>query len=562
MTKYLFLFFLFLVIGCKKKLCIDENKTENALYKKAWFFLDKNQSDSAFYYLNLAKDDYLKHRDSFSAGKCLVNMAIIQEDHSDNFGSLETSMDALAFFKEKNKMHHSFLATNYNNLGVNAGSLEDYKQSEYFYRKALSFTTDPEDVVMFLNNYATTLHQAKKYKEAQVIFEKALAKIDKTHFAYPRLQINLARTKSFLDKDYNPTTIYNASLEFYTQQKDLWGQDASYAYLSDYYMKNNPNLALEYAYKMLKIATEIDSPKDRLDALYKIVKLEDNQRSKFYFEKFHKLDDSLHTANLQTKNQYALVRYDTEKNKADKLKLQKENVKKKYELILHKAIIGLVIALAFAVLFWFFTINRKKQIRLDLEAKNKIKEHDLRTSKKVHDIVANGLYRMMTEIENHPELDRDKLLYKLENMYEKSRNISYEHEGETSNQLDFKESVYQLIQSFDSEDVKIFIVGNSSDIWVNINAEVKNQIHHILQEIMVNMKKHSHASRVILKFSKAENTININYVDNGIGMDKLEMPKNGLLNTGNRIRGINGRIIFDTETNIGLRIHISFPEFN
>lgn len=550
------------MISCGKKTILEEKKSESTLYKKAWVFLDQNKSDSAFFYLNLAKDDYLKKLDSFSAGKCLVNMAIIQEESCDNFGSLETSMDALAFFDENKIEHHSFLATNYNNLGVNSGSLTDYKQSEYFYRKALSFTKDPEEIVMFLNNYATTLHQSKKYKEAQLIFDKALANINSDHFAYPRLQINLARTKSFIDKDYDPTKVYNASLAFYIQKNDLWGQDASYAYLSEYYMDIDANLALKYAYKMLKIATEVNSPSDQLDALYKIVKLEDDQRSKFYFEKFHKLDDSIHTANLQTKNQYALVRYDTEKTKADKLKLQKENVSKKYELFLHKAMIALIIVAALVIFLWIFIANKKKQISLDLEAKSKIKEHNLKTSKKVHDVVANGLYRMMTEIENHPELDRDKLLYKLEDMYEKSRNISYEQKGETTEKLDFKDCIYELIQSFDSEELKIFIVGNSSEIWQNIDTDVKHQVHHILQEIMVNMKKHSQASRVIVRFSIVDKVVNINYVDNGIGMDKMQLPKNGLLNTGNRIRGINGEIIFDTETNIGLKIHIKFPEFN
>ena len=72
------------------------------------------------------------------------------------------------------------------------------------------------------------------------------------------------------------------------------------------------------------------------------------------------------------------------------------------------------------------------------------------------------------------------------------------------------------------------------------------------------MKKHSEASRVVLKFSQENNQITINYTDNGIGISVLK-PKNGLQNTGNRIKSINGQLIFETENNNGLKITISFP---
>lgn len=72
------------------------------------------------------------------------------------------------------------------------------------------------------------------------------------------------------------------------------------------------------------------------------------------------------------------------------------------------------------------------------------------------------------------------------------------------------------------------------------------------------MKKHSEASRVVLKFSQENNQITINYTDNGIGISVLK-PKNGLQNTGNRIKSINGQLIFETENINGLKITISFP---
>ncbi len=75
---------------------------------------------------------------------------------------------------------------------------------------------------------------------------------------------------------------------------------------------------------------------------------------------------------------------------------------------------------------------------------------------------------------------------------------------------------------------------------------------------MTNMKKHSNANIVSLKFSRLKHEIIINYTDNGIGIQELS-PKNGIQNMENRIRGIDGKITFDTDTNRFLKINISFP---
>jgi signal transduction histidine kinase len=64
---------------------------------------------------------------------------------------------------------------------------------------------------------------------------------------------------------------------------------------------------------------------------------------------------------------------------------------------------------------------------------------------------------------------------------------------------------------------------------------------------------------VIFKFEKINNLIYINYADNGIGIADELIFKNGLSNTVSRIENINGKITFETKTEKGLKINISFP---
>ena len=78
---------------------------------------------------------------------------------------------------------------------------------------------------------------------------------------------------------------------------------------------------------------------------------------------------------------------------------------------------------------------------------------------------------------------------------------------------------------------------------------------------MTNMRKHSEADKVLIDFSRENDLINIVYSDNGIGISGFS-PKNGVQNTESRINSIGGTINFDTKTENGLKITLSFPAKN
>jgi gentisate 1,2-dioxygenase len=65
--------------------------------------------------------------------------------------------------------------------------------------------------------------------------------------------------------------------------------------------------------KMYNAAKEIKNPDDQLEALQKLIALEPSEKSKFYFSKYQKINDSLQNARSKAKNQFALIRYETEK---------------------------------------------------------------------------------------------------------------------------------------------------------------------------------------------------------------------------------------------------------
>lgn len=550
-----FLYFLVLILfGCSQKQepTIDSPKKQvNPFYEKAFVFIDNDQ-DSAFYYFNKGKDVFIERKDSFGVGKCYVNMAIIQENTGDNFGSIETSLTALNFLNEKDISHYYSLYCNYNNLGVASTNLKNYDDARRFYDKAYLFTKDPIDKLMLANNIGIVYHDEKNYGKAITIYKKLLDSIGSKSEFYPKLLLNFSRSKWFADKDYNPTQNYLLAEKLSENLDDQWTKDAAFAYLSAYYLNKNADSSRLYAVKMLDLAQKLSYPTDQLEALKILIKLSDGKIAQRYFDDYSRIQDSLLNAQNQAKNQFALIRFESEKSKAENLKLQKEHEAHEYQMERQK--VTIISIISFIIIFGFFVflwIKRKRE-NLISEANNQLQEQRLDFSKKVHDVVANGIYEVMTTIENQNDLPKEKILDKLELMYEKSRDLSYDKK---ELQQDFCERVFGLVSSFDNEKTKIIIIGNDEDFWTNINRSSQEEFFQIIRELLVNMKKHSQASQVILRFVKVNNLKEIKYIDNGIGLAGSFVEKNGFSNMRSRLLEIDAKMEIE-ESESGLKLSI------
>ena len=421
--------------------------------------------------------------------------------------------------------------------------------------KAIDFSTEKDVYIINQNNIANSYRYDKQYDEAIKIYQELLK--DKNTIEnpkeYARITDNLAYTKWLKDNKSNVVNELNKALNIRLKENDLWGQNASYAHLTDYFSDIDHKKALDYAHKRKQIAFENKSVGDKLEVYQQLILLENPTNAKQYFEDYQKLNDSIQLERNRAKNQFALVRYDSEKNRGDFLKAEAENEKKKNDILKLYILIGL---LCFGLIGLYVWYKRRKQ-KLEEQKRLEVKNTELKYSKKVHDKVANGIYHVMSDIENKSEFNRDEILDKLEMVYEISRDISYDKIDESLHD-DFAEKLSHLLGSYDSEEVEIFLIGNEKEIWENVDAISKTEVLLVMQELLTNMKKHSEASRVILNFKQENQQIVINYSDNGIGISDLK-PKNGLQNTVSRISNLNGDVIFETENVKGLKIKINFP---
>ncbi|MGI9581290.1 ATP-binding protein [Chryseobacterium sp. RRHN12] len=535
-----FLLILSLLLSCSRK---KPSVTDRINYDKGYDYLEASKKDSAFKYLNKAKDDFIQKGYPSYAGNCLVLMGVIQCDAGDFYGAQETALSAIKFLDTKKDLTE--LVSNYNNLGISCQKLKDYKRAAHFYNQAAIYNQDSIYQFTLLNNKAVSYVYLKEYNKAINIFNSILnsSKVDSIIFS--KVYDNLAFAKFQQNPKYNAEYELNKALHIRESIKDTDGLNASFSHLTEYFENRNPTKALFYANKMFETASINNSPDDKLEALQKIIQLEKPENIKKTFKQYQNLKDSLETARNKSKNQFALERYDSEK-------LKRENVEKDNSIL--KLLIGVVILIV-AIIFIIIGY-RRRQLKLKQEKEIEVKNTQLKMSKKVHDVVANGIYQVMTKIENQEDFDRDKALDELEFVYEKSRDISYDKIGE---EKEFSKVISELIASFNNDTVKTFTAGNSPAIWESVSPTVKEEVYQMVRELMVNMKKHSRASHVGVKFEKINNLIEIQYKDNGIGIPGDLVYKNGLRNTASRIEAIKGTITFDTKIEKGLKVNLSFP---
>ena len=529
-------------------------KTRSAFTDQAYAFLDAKQPDSAFLAFAQAKEHYTSSKDSLMLASTLTNMAVIAIEAGDNFNGQEYSMDALRYLDRSNQKHHPYMLSNLNNLGIASYDLKQYERSIEFYKQSLPLITDSASLHITKNNIANAYRESGKHQLAIRMYEDVLIKgpADGTK---ARTITNLAQARWQYLPHYNPVPDFLIGLELRRKIGDLWGQNSSYAHLANYYWTKKPDSALHYSKLMYNVALKLRNPDNELEALSKLADL-DGQHRLYHFRRYRRLEDSIASVRNAAKNQFALIRYETEKHKSERFRLEKENAVKEAEISRRTYALVLATMIVLATIVISIRTYRRRKRQLAEAAEQAVRESKLRTSKHIHDVVANGLYRMMSEVEYGTNIHKDRLLSQIEDLYHQSREISHAVMTEPA---DLSEGINQLISSFCTDDVRIVTTGLDRELNASLNESLKDEVLLILQELLVNMHKHSRSSLVVLRFETNQQSLKIRYRDNGLGMVADVSKGLGLRNMENRVAALKGVIAFENHPDGGLQIMVYLP---
>ena len=477
----------------------------------------RSDLDKTYIYYNLSKIDYtlgFYHDSEYNAVQALKIIDKIAD--SDFKTSYKKSLYTL--------LGKIYKALNFNDQALN------------FYNKSLKIASTTKDSVVIYNNIATTYKANKDFKKANNILLKAkelLHKInDQTEVA--RILDNLGAVKTIL-QDPEAYTYLKKSLKIRQKLKDYSQLYPSYkSHFNYYFSKNNIDSAKKYSDLAYNISKLINSPSYQIDA----IKLKLKTNNNYNINEFLKLTDSLEKVRNINKNQYSLLKYNVNKSLL-------ETEKQKNQKTIYK--FSLIFTIILVVLFLYLLNIRHKKQKLE-----QIYQTETNISKRIHDEVANDIYKYMIVL-NENKLDKQLQLDTIEDIYYKTRDISKEINviNEKSN---FKDEIKDLFSSYSNNQCKVVSNGVSDIDWNKINKHKKITIYRVLQELLTNTKKHSQANLVVIKINTNRKKLELQYTDNGIGTN-LNF-KNGLKNTENRINTLKGTITFDTKPNNGFKAQI------
>ena len=494
----------------------------------------------AYQFMKQRKKKALIEKDSSKVILCIYHMASIEHLVGSYFESETTAIEGLKLLEPLKSSHYNLqlrLAF-YNHLGILYREQNNDIMAFELYDKAFQYAKTAKDSATLYNNKSNIYKDQKNYTSAkeELLKAKSLVTRIKDTLAKARIIGNLGFIDSkLMNKDALPLML--EALHWRQLKKDTKSIYTSYSHLSEHYKDRlDITQAKGYALMAHDLALSLKSASYIKDALDNLTALNPDT----YVRAFKKINDSILKADKQSQNKFALMRYnDAEKEKlVQKNRLESEKQKRLKLIYLFIAVfIGLLAAL---VLILLKSKHKKEKLQEVLNTESRI-------SKKVHDEVANDVYHIMTKLQQQ-EQKTETVLDDLEEVYNKTRDISREL-SEIGGHEDFKELLIDLIAHFRNSNTNVMTKGLSKIEWSTVKDYKKTVIYRVIQEFLTNMKKHSAATLVVLKFNKDGGRIVIEYTDNGIGCDLKK--QNGLQNAENRTLAINGSITFKSEINEG-----------
>ena len=521
---------------------------------------DQSKYDSSYYYFNKAKLLCNPKKDTAKIIYSIIRLAYIQQNQADYIGCENTILEALPFLKNNPKPNHHWAV--YNIMGLNSLQTLDNKLAFYYFKQALNLKTNKFRKLGIKNNIALAYIDLQNYPKALEILlplssEKEIINkpeefckiLDNIGYCY--FKIGNSKDLSYINK----------ALKIRLQNDDNWGLVGSYINLSEYY-KSNPKLAHQYALLAYEKATKVNNVDDRLLSLKMLIENNSGNKLKKYSLDYIRISDSLTKARQKAKNQFAKIKYDSKQDKDENLKLKTQKAEtaleleqqKNRNLFLNFLVITGVLSTIF--LYYFLKATSKK------EKRKTSYDTETRIAKKLHDELANDVYHTMAFVETQDlstHQNKETLLHNLDTIYSRTRNISKEN-SLIDTGTKYIEGLKEMMSGFNTNSITILVNGMDTFAWNLLDHNKKTILYRVIQELLVNMKKHSQCSLVVISFKKNKNKIQIDYSDNGIGavLDKIIL-KNGLQNVENRILSINGTITFDTKSNKGFKTSFTIP---
>lgn len=566
---------LILITSCEKNKQDIVQKDDSALeIKKALakgeVFKKSGENDSALFYFNkvqllcIPKDNY---PDQYVSS--LVSTAEILQKTGDFYEGETILTKSFPYLKKTTNLRlnidvYALMAYNYTRTSDNEKAL-------YYNRKALKSAVSTFRKASVICDIAFIYLQQKKHKEVIDLLEPlARAKIrnriipeytDIQHSAVLYI-LGLAYLR-IGDHQELALKCLKKSLDLTIKTNDYYELIPNYYALHLYYKKyHNPELQRMYAQKAYDCAKRAKSISNQVDMLGHLIKADPSKNTKKHWEKYIRLVDSVKKSQIDAKNQFANIIYDSKKDKVENLELKKQKAERELQLVKQKNRSYILYVIIFISLFMLLFLAFHLILKARKEKNEIVLNSEIRISNKLQNELSKKIYEtfLFAKYNDLENSENKKLLFlNLNEIYSRTRIISKENSKIPTDQ-NYVVALKEMISEYKTKDVNILLNGFDSVSWNMIEKNKKIILYRILQELFSNIKTINNATLISVIIKKNDKEMTVSYSDNSskIASNIISLKKI-LQNVENRIQTIKGTLNFDKQSENGFKISFTFP---
>lgn len=540
------------------------------------------RQDSAMYYYQKSADVSKAISDSLELGRRLLSMANIQREVQDYIGSETNSILGLKFLEKRTDK--KYVVSLYINLGLIA-----LEQS--MFDKALFYMTEAEsnwsmmaegkrknqDRCNLMNNIGVVYQTMGDQEKALEYFRKGLKVRNlKNDFPliYAMLLENVAVSTYFSGVKSGVLPLYEKALKIRLLYNDFSGCAVSFINLAVFYKAlGDTKKALKHAKQALFYAKKSHNNFRWLEALEELSALTSGETSKTYMRQYIHLNDSLIKKERTVKNQFARIRYETQKKEEENQQLLATNKANKEEIRFQKqqklfgwlfaalSLLGLIIGGLLVVL-------RRKELlhKAQLQKERARFEERDRIAKELHDGIVGRLFGArfglgMVQLQEAPEGVSEvyqQYLNELQQIEKDIRDVSHRLQQELPKDEDFITGLKRSMElQCEAVSLEYQITTDPQIRWELIETTVLWHVLRVVQEAVQNVIKHANATEVRIEFQQQKEMLTLKISDNGRGFDPVTASEGiGLRNIKSRLTEIGGELTITSKSGKGTSLLI------
>ncbi len=344
----------------------DTASVAKVLEYKSAFYKRHHAVDSTFYYYYKSFKLYEAIGDSLSAGKIMLNTAILQKNVHDYSGAEISSFRALDFLK--NTKNTRRISSVYNNLGIIYNNLKNYDKAIEYHEKAYRLRIEIKDkpiyAIQSLNNIGKSYKDAQNYQKAIRYFNLGLSENDSILSSYPETKAalidNMAHAHFRTNRLDSVLTNLEQALNIRERESDDHGIIMSYIHLAEYYKDISIDTSVAYIERAERIAHKTKKYRDYLVSLEFMAELYPDNRIKDKFKEYIAVRDSLDLVDRRYKEDFIRIKYELNE-KDDIISEQRVNNRKRLYVILALSVFALVLLFAYLL---FMNKKRRRESEL------------------------------------------------------------------------------------------------------------------------------------------------------------------------------------------------------